>query len=85
MQGATNKNLEEITRDLGAQLIPLHLAFKRDAGYLAFEVQGEELIPLYRDNNHLSPQGSLRAAQFIITQLFPEPTNEESGKAPPCN
>jgi len=76
-QGEINRNLEEICRQTGAVLIPLHLAFKKDDRYVCFEPEGKGFMPLYIDTNHLSLAGSLRAARFIMPYLFPRATPQK--------
>ncbi len=71
-QGEINRNLEEVCRKTGAILLPLHLALKQDDRYVSCDVQDGHFVALYRDTNHLSMEGSLRAAQFIMSYLFPE-------------
>ncbi len=72
MQGGINRNLEDVCKKTGAILIPLHLVLKQGDMYMFFDVQDEKHIPLYRDANHPSTEGSLRAAQFILPYVFPE-------------
>ncbi len=69
VQGPINAKLAEICRKTGAVLIPLHLAFKQDDRYVCVEDKGGEIISLYRDTDHLSPAGSLRAAGFLMSYL----------------
>jgi hypothetical protein len=76
MQSGINARLEEICRKTGAIFIPLHLAFKENGNYIYFDRKNDKPLPLYRDANHLSPDGSLRAAQFILPRLSPEPGSE---------
>ena len=77
MQGEIiNNKLNEICKRTGAILIPLHLAFKEDNCYIYFEQKDNKTIPLYKDKNHLSLPGSLRAAQFVEPYLFSELTGE---------
>jgi hypothetical protein len=71
-QGEINRRLEEICHKTGAILIPLHLALKQGDHYIAFDKQNGKTIPLYMDDNHLSPEGSLRAASVILSCLFPQ-------------
>ncbi|MGO9111983.1 MAG: acyltransferase family protein [Thermoguttaceae bacterium] len=73
-QGKINITLVEICKKTGAVLIPLHLAFKQDDHYVCFEARGTGTMPLYRDADHLSMAGSLRAARFIMPYLHPETT-----------
>jgi hypothetical protein len=71
MQGQPiNQRLATICKKTGAILIPLHLSLKEDDRYLFFENQNSKSIPLYRDLDHLSQAGSLRAAQFMMPFLF---------------
>ena len=70
-QGATNRKLEEICRKTGAVFIPLHLAMKDGDFYTMFDENNGNPVLLYRDEHHLSEAGSLCAAKFIISYLFP--------------
>ena len=72
MQGEINRKLEEICKKTGAIFIPLHLAFKQGNGYIFFDEKRGVPVPLYRDYSHLSREGSLRAARFIMPYLVPE-------------
>lgn len=71
-QGEINNKLQKICARTGAIFVPLHLAFKSDKNYIAFEKKDGHIIPLYKDEHHLSRAGSLRAAQFILPYLFSE-------------
>jgi peptidoglycan/LPS O-acetylase OafA/YrhL len=71
--GRVNTRLEEICRKTGAIPVPLYLAFKEDGNYVYFDKQNGKVVPLYRDDDHLSQAGSLRAAQFILPYLSEEP------------
>ncbi len=70
MQNGINARLEEICRKTGAVFMPLQLAFKENDHYVYFGQENGKTLPLYRDASHLSPDGSLRAAQFILPFLF---------------
>jgi hypothetical protein len=63
--------LQEICQKIGAVFLPLHSAFKQDDHHVAFEEQGERTVPLYRDPDHLSMAGSLRAGEFTLPNPFP--------------
>lgn len=75
-QGEINRRLEKICNETGAILIPLHLAFQQGNYYSSFEIRNNKTVPLYRDNDHLSIAGSLRAAQFIMSRITPIPDPE---------
>jgi len=66
-----NQALDKICKQMGSKLIPLHLFLKEDNHYIFFDKQNGKTIPLYRDADHLSQAGSLRAAQFMMPYLFP--------------
>ena len=70
VQGDINSRLERICKKTGAEFLPLHLAFKQDDHYVCFEAEGGGAMPLYRDTDHLSMAGSLRAARFIVPYLI---------------
>jgi peptidoglycan/LPS O-acetylase OafA/YrhL len=76
-QGEINRKLEEVCNKTGAVLIPLHLALKLNDSYISCEVKDGRYVPLYRDTNHLSMEGSMRAAQFIMSYLFPDAVFEK--------
>ena len=80
LQGKINRKLADVGKKTGAVLVPLHLALKQGELYLAFDEQNGKTISLYQDRHHLSPDGSLRAARFIIPYIFPEPRTQN--KAP---
>lgn len=67
-----NTRLKEICQRTGALLIPLHLSLKDNNHYIVFDRQNGKIVPLYRDTDHLSQAGSLRAAQFMMPYLFPD-------------
>jgi peptidoglycan/LPS O-acetylase OafA/YrhL len=71
-QGSINAQLKAICEKTGAVLIPLQLAFKENSRYIYFDEQAIKRTSLYIDSNHLSREGSLRAARFIEPYLFPE-------------
>ena len=72
MQGEINARIRDICNDTGAVYVPLHLGLLEGDFFPVFEKTDETALSLYRDNNHLSLYGSLRAAQFIMPYLFPE-------------
>lgn len=69
----TNERLIDICRKTGAVFIPLYLALKQDNYYIAFVQRSGKKIPLYRDTGHLNREGSLLAANFLMSYLFPIP------------
>jgi len=71
-QGEINRQLQAVCEQTGAVLVPLHLAFKQEDGrYKAFEIRDGRYVALYKDGNHLSWEGSLKAGQFIAPYIFP--------------
>jgi peptidoglycan/LPS O-acetylase OafA/YrhL len=70
IQGQTNQMLAQVCRETGAVLIPLHLGLRKDGKYEYFTGQGQSLVSLYVDNNHLSMGGSLRVAKGAMAYLF---------------
>ena len=77
MQGEINSELDAICKRTGAVRIPLQMAFKQPEGYISFVMKDNGSVQLYTDDNHLSSEGSLRAAEFIIPYLFPENTQKK--------
>ena len=77
-QGEINRHLETICRKNGAVFVPLYQALKRGDDYGAILEQDGKIVSLYRDNDHLSRNGSLRAARFLVPYLFPESFPEKS-------
>jgi peptidoglycan/LPS O-acetylase OafA/YrhL len=69
IQGGINTRLDEICKKSGAKLIPLQLAFRENGHYIFFAMENGRPIPLYRDSDHLSLPGSLRASEFLIPFL----------------
>ncbi len=78
-QGEINRNLEKLCERTGAVLVPIHIALLRDSGYIAFEHSSGKLVPLYRDGNHLSPEGSLLVGNYIYPYLFKVPGGGQDG------
>lgn len=72
-QGEVNALLQRICRETGATLLPLHQAFRDGDHYLAVSRAQPALTCYYRNTDHLSPEGSLRAARFAGARLFPAP------------
>ena len=71
MQGEINARIRDICNDTGAVYVPLHLGLLEDDFFPAFAKVDEATLSLYRDTNHLSLHGSLRAVQFIMPYIFP--------------
>ena len=72
-QGEINRRLQDVCGQTGAVLVPLHLALQQEDGrYKAFEIRDGRPIALYKDGDHLSSEGSLKAGQFITPYLFPD-------------
>lgn len=74
-QEAINRQLAAVCDQTGAVFIPLYLGFKQHGTYLALAVENGKLVSLYRDRDHLSSAGSVRAARFILPYVFPEEAN----------
>lgn len=70
--GPINMRLQEMCKQIKAVLVPLHLSLKEGDGFLFFSKPNNKIVPLYRDADHLSQAGSLRAAQFIMPYIFPK-------------
>lgn len=69
-QGLVNERLAKLCLKTGAILIPLHIGLQKDNAYPAFVDKGGKLFPIYRDYSHLSPYGSVLAAQYVLPYLF---------------
>jgi hypothetical protein len=80
VEAEINRHLDEVCRKTGASLIPLNLAFKQDDRYIAFAQQNGKTIPLYCDYNHVSPDGSVRAARFLVPYLFPQDRSHSASR-----
>jgi hypothetical protein len=65
-----NRRLAEICKVTGAVFIPLHLALKENGDYIIFDKVNGSTVALYRNADHLSQAGALRAAQFIMPYVF---------------
>lgn len=72
-QGDVNRKLEVMCNKTGVALIPLHRAFWHENCYRAFVERGADKLPLYRDTHHLSLQGSILAAEFIMPYIATVP------------
>ena len=72
LQGQINLELEMICKKTGAVFVPMHEALKFNNQYIAFHHNDGSLVPLYLDSNHLSPEGSLLAAKFLMPYIFPD-------------
>jgi hypothetical protein len=72
VEAEINRNLAEVSNRTGAILVPLNRVLKRDGRYIAFDEENGKIIPLYSDDHHVSPAGSLRASRFLMPYLFPE-------------
>lgn len=70
MQGAILQGLRGVCQRTGASLLSVHSAFWMDGHYAAFGLENGETISWYRDRDHLSPSGSVRAGDFICKQLW---------------
>ena len=66
-----NRVLDEICKKTGAVLIPLHLSLEKEGHFLYYDNQDGNIVPLYKDNDHLSLNGSLRAAQLVMNYVVP--------------
>lgn len=70
VQGEFNLGLKNICNKTGALFIPLNLALKRGQNYDFCDVQDGKIIQLYKDASHLSQDGSLYAAKFIMPYIL---------------
>lgn len=69
-QGQFNSLLKHICHCTGAVFVPVHLAFVEGDRYVAFEEHGSRKIALYRNNDHVSVQGAIRAIRFLMPRVF---------------
>jgi len=74
VNGELNGKLESICVRTGGLFLPLHLAFKEGDHFVSVETHGGKNVPLYRDTDHLTAAGSVRAARFIALHLIPTRT-----------
>lgn len=70
-QGEINRRLRAVCSRTGAVFVPVHLEFKKNNHYIAFDKKDGVLISLYKDRHHLSREGSMQAAPFIMSYLYP--------------
>jgi len=68
--GKINQQLRAVCEKAGGQFVEMHWAFKSGDEYVTTEAIDGKNVPLYRDMDHLSAQGSLRAARFLEPYLF---------------
>ncbi|MFZ4394491.1 MAG: acyltransferase family protein [Kiritimatiellia bacterium] len=68
-QGRLNRTLQEICARTGAVFAPLQEALRQGDRYPAFDRTSGEWVPLYGDGNHLTHDGSMRAARFLAPYL----------------
>lgn len=65
-----NLRLQSLCDKYQIKYVPLQYSLLENNHYLAFENARGTRIPLYRDSNHLSNAGSIRAAQFLWPYLL---------------
>ena len=70
-QSEINRRLDAVCKRTGTTLIPIHLGLKRGDRYVAYDEKSSPVVPLYKDSEHLSREGSWCVAQFILPYLFP--------------
>lgn len=70
-QADINNKLEQISTKTGAIIVPIHMAFRTNEGYICREEVDGHFQPLYMDKDHLSPYGSNRAAKLLMRYLYP--------------
>jgi peptidoglycan/LPS O-acetylase OafA/YrhL len=78
-QGEVNRRIAEIARETGAGVVPLHEAFRRQGVFRAFDDTRNPPVVLFNDRSHLSSEGSLRAATFLVSALGLGEAKESSG------
>lgn len=69
-QGQYNTMLIELCRKTNTNFVPLHLAFMQDDHYVEFEEQNGKKIALYRNFDHISVEGSVKAGRFLMPRVF---------------
>ncbi|MEN6426570.1 MAG: acyltransferase family protein [Phycisphaerales bacterium] len=69
-QGQFNSRLKDVCHRTGAVFVPLHLAFMQSGRYVAFEEQNGKRIALYRNYDHVSVEGAIRAIRFLMPHVF---------------
>ena len=65
-----NTQLKKMSNNTSSTFVPIHLAFLQKGNYVSFEQEKGNRVYLYRDTNHLAPEGSLRAARFLMSYLY---------------
>ena len=78
IQGQFNSRLMDVCRQTDAVFIPLHKAFLKGDRYVAFEEQDGRKMPLYRNYDHVSVVGGIRAIRFIMPFVFAASTGAKS-------
>lgn len=69
-QGQFNSRLMDICRHTDAVFVPVHLAFVQGDRYMAFEEHDGKKIALYRNFDHISVEGAIRAIRFLMPRVF---------------
>ncbi len=69
-QGQFNSRLKDICHRTGAVFVPVHLAFMQGGRYVAFEEHDGRQIALYRNVDHVSVEGAIRAIRFLMPHVF---------------
>jgi peptidoglycan/LPS O-acetylase OafA/YrhL len=77
-QGHFNARLMDISHHTDTVFVPMHLAFMRGDRYVAFEEHDGRRIALYRNADHLSPEGALRAVRFLMPHVLAASTGATS-------
>jgi len=74
-QGQYNEWLINICNEANAAFIPLHLAFLKGDVYETFGEKNGKKIALYRNEDHISVEGSIKASRFLMPRVFEKSSN----------
>jgi peptidoglycan/LPS O-acetylase OafA/YrhL len=70
-QGAINSNLKCVCNETSAVYVPIQNSLFDGSKFITSYTSNEKYVSLYKDANHLSPEGSERAARYLWPYLYP--------------
>jgi lysophospholipase L1-like esterase len=69
-QGAVNSNLKRVCIETSAVYVPIQNSLFDGSKFITSYTSNEKYVSLYKDANHLSPEGSERAARYLWPYLY---------------